>query len=280
MVQPLPGSLRIRLMTEADLPLGMALKQKAGWNQTEADWHRFLALQPDGCFLAELDGSGVGTVAVFVFGPVAWVAMVLVDPTVRGQGIGTALMHHALDFLDRQGVCSIRLDATDLGRPIYEKLGFSAEYQLARYEGRLPTSLALGLGPVVRANMEAVLKLDHAATGTDRGRLLRLLYAENPAAFRLVEGEGFLATRPGARAWQIGPCSTSAAAGARLFADAFCSLAGEIVYLDIPLGNAEPLRLAESQGLAVQRSFWRMTRGQPVAEQVERIWASSGPEKG
>src|SRR5207248_4486348 len=97
-----------------------------------------LALEPDGCFVAEADGVGVGTAGACVFGPVAWIAMVLVDAERRNQGIGTALMEHTLAYLDGRGVRSVRLDATPLGQPIYEKLGFVAEYTLARFEGVLP----------------------------------------------------------------------------------------------------------------------------------------------
>jgi hypothetical protein len=53
--------IRLRPLTAADLPLGLRLCGAAGWNQTEADWRRFLDLQPDGCFVAELDGTAVGT---------------------------------------------------------------------------------------------------------------------------------------------------------------------------------------------------------------------------
>ncbi len=49
--------LRVRPMSAADVPLGLRLRGQAGWNQTEADWRRFLGLQPDGCFVAELDGA-------------------------------------------------------------------------------------------------------------------------------------------------------------------------------------------------------------------------------
>src|SRR5437867_4267393 len=110
--------IHLRLMTGADLPLGMRLKQQAGWNQLETDWRRFLDMQPDGYFVAEMDGVPVGTTATCIFGPVAWIAMVLVDAAARGQGIGTALMRYAIIFLERQQVRSIRLDATALGRPI------------------------------------------------------------------------------------------------------------------------------------------------------------------
>src|SRR5437660_10527540 len=99
-------------MIPADIPLGLRLKAQAAWNQLEADWLRFLDLQPDGAFVAECDGTPAGTVATCVFGPVAWVAMVLVDTALRGRGLGRALMERALHFLDGAGVQTGRLDAT------------------------------------------------------------------------------------------------------------------------------------------------------------------------
>src|SRR3981081_3729230 len=104
-------------MTVADIPTGMQLQEHAGWNQLEADWRRLLDLQPDGCFLAELDGAPVGTVTTCRFGPVVWGAMMLVEERFRGRGIGRSLMVHALNDLDARGVRSVRLDATPLGRP-------------------------------------------------------------------------------------------------------------------------------------------------------------------
>ena len=104
--------LHIRPMTDADLTLGLRLSEQAHWNQTEADWQRLLDLQPDGGFVAEWDGMPVGTTMTTIFGPVAWVSMVLVEETARGQGIGTALVRHALEFLDLRGIPTIRLDAT------------------------------------------------------------------------------------------------------------------------------------------------------------------------
>src|SRR5271156_4343745 len=122
-IEPL---LRIRDMTVADIPFGMRLKNQAGWNQVEADWRRLLDLQPDGCFVAELDGAPAGTVTTCRFGPVAWVAMMLVDRSLRSHGIGRALMSRAVGDLDSAGIRTIRLDATPLGQPLYESLDFVA----------------------------------------------------------------------------------------------------------------------------------------------------------
>src|SRR5262249_27861018 len=157
----------------------------------------------------------------------AWVAMVLVDGAARGRGVGTALMRHALAFLDGYGVRSVRLDATALGRPLYEKLGFAAEYTLTRYQG-VPRATDEGgpdVEPVNAEQMLQVAKLDLDATRIKRGTLLMRLFEETPDAFRMVRREGvclgFLASRPGTNATQLGPLVAGEEAAARaLLADA------------------------------------------------------------
>ena len=277
--------IRVRAMTAADVPLGMRLKQQAGWNQLEADWQRFLDLEPDGCFVAERDGTPVGTTTTCIFGPVAWVAMVLVDAALRGQGIGKALMQHALAFLDESGVRSVRLDATPLGQPLYEKLGFVVQYQLARYEGVLPpVGAAPGIPVITPEHLDEWLQRDQEVTATDRSKLLRRLFAEQPDALRGVDlgarGKGFLTVRPGMRALQIGPCIASGGAGLLLFADAWQRYAGQSAFIDIPMQNMEAGLLAQGQGLTVQRHLTRMCRGEEVCERIGELWASSGPEMG
>jgi len=49
-------TVQIRTMTTNDLALGLRLSRQAGWNQTGADWVRLLYFEPEGCFVAELDG--------------------------------------------------------------------------------------------------------------------------------------------------------------------------------------------------------------------------------
>jgi len=278
--------IRIREMTVADMPFGMALKEQAGWNQTAADWRRFLALEPDGCFLAEEDGEPAGTLTTCVFGSVAWIAMVLVEEKRRGRGIATALLKHAIAYLDNRGVPTIRLDATALGRPVYVKLGFADEYGLTRYGGT-PAPVP-ELGPV-RAftpdDLKAVTWLDRQVAGVDRGKLLARLLAEAPEGARVVDSRGTLsgycALRPGMLATQVGPClATLPNSGLRLLADALTRCAGTPVMMDIPTANDAATLFMRGTGLEAQRSFVRMYRGIPPVDEVNGIWASSGPEKG
>ena len=181
---------------------------------------------------------------------------------------------------------TIRLDATPLGRPVYTKLGFVDEYEVTRYGGT-PAPVP-ELGPV-RAytpdHLEEVTRLDRRIAGTDRGKLLRRLLAGYPETARVVavrgNVSGYCALRPGTRATQIGPClASSPNAGQRLLADAVTRCAGEEVMVDVPNANEAATTFMRGTGLAVQRSFVRMSRGVPPVDEVSGIWASSGPEKG
>jgi len=279
-------SRTIRPMTRDDIPLGMALKAQAGWNQTEADWRRFLALEPEGCFVGELDGEQVGTVTTCTFGPVAWIAMLIVDPSVRGRGVGKALMEHALAWLAGRGARTIRLDATHLGQPIYERLGFRADGDVIRYDGQAgPLTAAAGVDQYEDNELEAVATLDRRALGVDRSKLLARLLQDNARwSFVVRQGAeltGYLTLRPGARAWQLGPAvALTEEAGINLLRAGMAACCGERVQLDLPAVNGAVLRVAREAGLQEQRLFVRMTKGAPAAEDLRLIWASSGPEMG
>ena len=275
----------IRPMTVADLPRGLELSRQAGWNQIESDWRRFLDLEPEGCFVAELDEAPVGTTTTCIFGPVAWIAMVLVDVEARRQGIGSALLRHALEFLDGQAVKTVRLDATAAGQRVYEKLGFVPEYPLARYEGVVSrVEAACDAVPVTETLVPELIAFDHRMTGTPRAKLLDRLFHESPQAVRVVhkgnEIAGYITLRDGANAVQVGPCVATPEVGAGLLGDALDRCAGRCVLVDVPCDNVGAVRLAESTGLTLQRSFMRMHRGEPVSDNVDALWAGSGPEKG
>jgi len=277
--------IEIRLMKPADLPLGRKLTSQAGWNQVDADWRRFMGMQPGGCFVAEMDGAPVGTTVTCVFGPVAWIAMVLVEISARRKGVATSLLKHVLGFLDAEGVRTVRLDATAAGQPVYEKLGFVAEYPLARYEGTAPPAEAQpGITTAARSLFPEIVAFDRRMTGTRREKMLLPLFEESPHAVRILRPDGrikgYVTTRRGASATQIGPCIATTSAGPLLLRDALNHCAGRPVFIDIPCDNTPAMEVAEASGLKVQRRFMRMCRGDRITDAPQAIWAGSGPEKG
>lgn len=283
--------ISVRPFTAADVALGMRLKAAAGWNQTEADWRRLLALEPAGCFVGLCGEAPAATLTTTVFGDVAWAAMVLTDPAFRGRGLATALLTHALSYLERRGVAAVRLDATSLGRPVYEKLGFRVVSEQRRYYGSpivaaaAVESAADDLAPLTMEQSAEAGRLDAAATGNDRTRLLELVRRDWPEAAlgTTAGGElgGFLLCRRGSRAPQLGPCiAADPRHGARLLHTALARSAGTPVYVDVPTSNRSACRVVEEHGLGIERTFLRMTLGREVAAHEEANWANYGPELG
>jgi len=276
----------IRLMTTADIPSGLRLNSQNGWNQLARDWQRQLDLEPDSCFAAELDGQLVGTACACVFEKVAWVNLVLVDQVYRGRGIGTSLMRCVLAYLDERKIPSIRLDATPLGRPIYEKLGFETDYELKRYEGTIGQ---IGPGHVDVAiagdqDLDDVIRLDRQITGTPRGRLLSYVHARqlDPLLIAVVGRgiTGYASYRPGMRAWQIGPCMGEANACRALLSTVAGRLKDHAVFMDVPDLHVAANVFATQLNLTPQRQLTRMIRGERFHEDVKHYWCSFGPEKG
>ncbi|MCH8216209.1 MAG: GNAT family N-acetyltransferase [Planctomycetes bacterium] len=277
--------LAIRTMTPTDAPVVLALSEQAGWNQGKADWQRFLAMEPEGCFVAETNGEPVGTTVTCVFGGVAWIGMVLVDPRARRRGVATGLMKHALAYLEGRGVQTVRLDATETGRLVYEGLSFVTEFSLTRYQGTAPP--AGENAQVVSATpdmYDELIAFDARAAGANREKMLTRLFSTSPCGTRVLNRrgqlEGFITTRSGVHALQIGPCIASPSAGAILLSDMLNRCAGQPVILDVPCQNTTATRVTESLGFKAQRHFIRMYRGCAPTGDASALWASSGPEKG
>lgn len=252
----------IRLLTAADIPAAMRLKEAAGWNQTEQDWANLLAAEPEGCFGIDCDGALVATGAGVCFGrDLAWIGMVLTAPEYRGRGFARQLMEHTLEFLARRGVAWIKLDATDMGRPLYLKLGFEDEgfverWCLPRVEDPRPVELP-------RCRLADFAELDAAAFGADRREILERVAVESAC----VPGEGYAMGRPGTKAAYFGPCVCRSAGAARTLLEWFLARhRGESVYWDLLPGHAEALELARELGFERRRQLVRMAlRAEPGA---------------
>ena len=279
----------IRAMTDADVVLGEHLCRLAGWNQTAADWRRLLARQPDGLFVAEIDGCRCGTASAVAHGRrVGWIGMVLVDPAFRRRGVGTALLERCIAHL-RLRVETIKLDATDAGRAMYLKLGFADEQPICRYAGRRPANAraATDVAPIAGGDWPAIGAMDAEAFGADRLGLLTSLAADGPAVVAAGvdggEARGYGLARAGHEAWQIGPLVAAEPAAARAVAE---TLLAELpqdasVLWDLLPDNADAAMLAESLGLSPARRLTRMYLGdRPHAGCVGNVYAAAGFELG
>lgn len=251
----------VRVITNDDITAAMRLKEAAGWNQTEEDWRNVMRLEPRGCFGIDCDGTLAATTTAVCYGrDLAWIGMVLTAPEFRGRGFARRLMCHALDYLAARGVEWIKLDATDMGKPLYCSLGFEDECVVERW-GREPAPCD---GPELPPLEEIPAALDREAFGADRLALLRLLAPMGSA--RGPEG-GYAMCRPGTKAAYFGPCVSRSAEEARTLLRWFLSRhAGQMVYWDLLDCNPEAMELAREFGFRPLRRLWRQAVRRPQAK--------------
>lgn len=283
--------MRLRTMTKLDLPAGVRLNQIAGWNQTASDWERFLEVSPEGCFVAELNGQVCGTVTTISFqSRLAWIGMVLVDPQCRGRGMGTNLLQRAIRHVDDQKISTLKLDATPQGKPLYEKLGFVAEYEIERWTlRRSPTDATKASGHhelTSPALLESILKTDRDVFGADRSFLLKSLHQDAPdftvGVWNGSVPGGYALGRRGLFADQLGPWMANGAPSARHLLEAFLARSSrETIVVDCLKSNNIAGDLLRSCAFTYSRPLTRMYRGPndyPGRPQV--LCAILGPEFG
>lgn len=283
------GAIQFRLLNEGDLPAALRLGEREHWNQTQSDWRRLLKLEPRGCFAASADGRLIGTVTSVTYGAeLAWIGMMLVDADHRRRGIGTRLMRTAMEYLERVGVATVKLDATPAGRPMYESLGFTPETRIDRWVGVARPSSTKGLRVVDEQTRSLLCALDRLAFGTDRSRLLDSLIADasvppivavEPSGTTL---RGYVLARRGEEAFYIGPVIATDEDTAEALLDGMLSqLAGERVFVDFHTGFDAGSRMLTERGFAKQRELTRMRCGKESSAGTSRvILATAGPEVG
>ena len=285
--------MRIRVMTSEDIPAGMRLKEFAGWNQSAADWQRFLDASNDGCFVAEIDGAVCGTAATISFEDrFAWIGMVLVDPAHRGHGIGTALLQKTIAYLDASGIPTIKLDATPAGKPIYEKLRFLTEYEIERWELRRPAETPAANdatpaeAPMPPPLLERLCQTDREVFGADRGALLRSIHSHNP---QFTDGlwnagavEAYAFGRSGSFADHLGPWVAATEESARRMLQQFLRRSlRNVVVVDCSMIRPFTERLLQEVGFTQARPLTRMYRGENrFPGRPDLICAILGPEFG
>lgn len=83
----------------------------------------------DFCFPIKItvDKKIVGIGAAIINNDTAWLAHIIVHPDNRNQGIGKLITQSLVDSLKTKSCDTIYLIATELGEPVYKKIGFETE---------------------------------------------------------------------------------------------------------------------------------------------------------
>ncbi|MFL5886956.1 MAG: GNAT family N-acetyltransferase [Thermoleophilaceae bacterium] len=267
----------IRVALDDELPAVGAVGSRAGFGPRVLDQLRFLRRRELGeVFVADAVGRPVGAAACIAFEGTGWIGAVGVVPEARSQGIGGALTEAAVDWLHQAGADPILLQATALGRPVYERLGFLAEGEYVMLSGpalpgdrRAPHGVRAGRAE----DLPAVIELDRAATGEDRSRLLETVW---PSGALVAEHagvlDGFHVTSGAGPGGAI--VATSTEAGVRLIDGARSIFAPGEHMTPVPHANRPARHALRERGYRDATRTTRMRLGPPVPWNQRAIYSA------
>jgi len=167
-----------------------AISADVGWNQPESEIREIIVRSGKYLRGAFCDGELVGTAASYPYpdGNFAYVNEVIVSSAWRKRGVATRLLE-ALLPLTLADYPVLRLCATALGRPIYEKVGFVPFGTLSFGEFAGGEADENGISQFTEADLAAAVELDAANFGARRPEVLAKLFASaSGAAWKLVRG--------------------------------------------------------------------------------------------
>ena len=241
------------------LPQALELVRNGGMAGAASHLGQYVAVQPDGYWLAVEDNSTVvGVGGALRFGPVAFVGAMAVLPSHRGRGVGSTILQHTMAQARRHGCTTLLLEATALGAPVYARAGFVPCGVTQVWQRG--ASVVTGPPPpsTVDVDWDACLRLDALALGYARGPMLAAL-RDGGAHAAFVDGAYGLAW-PG----RLGPwVATGADAAARVLDALLPHAVGAdgTVAIYVPPDAGVAGSLLEARGFVVVRQLTRMALG-------------------
>jgi ribosomal protein S18 acetylase RimI-like enzyme len=181
-------NLVVRNMTEADLALALEWAAAEGWNPGLHDANCFYAADPEGFFLAELDGAPIGCVSAVRYGSgFGFLGLYIVKGEHRGQGFGLELWRAALDHL---GDRVIGLDGVVAQQENYRRSGFRLGFRNVRQRGEGGGAAPPGLTDLAVVPIEEMLRYDETAFPGPRTEFLKPWVGQAQAvALGVVDGQ-------------------------------------------------------------------------------------------
>jgi len=198
-------------MTPDDLDRCFTLTQALKWPHRREDWA--LALQLGEGTVIEEQGELIGSAVLWRWGDsAATLGLIIVDNRQQGRGLGKQLM---LAQLAKLPGYTVRLHATEMGKGLYEKLGFVSCGEIHQHQTRALTTIpeavipaGLQLRPATLADHATLVTHDQQANGMHRPALFDHLLRDSQTVLlqdASQQIQGFASLRRFGHGWAIGP---------------------------------------------------------------------------
>lgn len=260
-----PHSLLIRRMKRADLNHSLAWSVRQGWNIGRFDHDCFFETDPQGFFIAEIDGAPVGSVSAVAYdNTFGFIGIYIVRPEFRGKGYGLKLFQAGMEYL---GSRNIGLDGVVEQQENYVRSGFRLAYRNIRYGGQASREAEPSeCTPMSNIPFDVLCAYDRLHFPAPRPQFLRCWIAQPESIALGVMREGRLAgwgmIRAFVQGYSIAPLfADNPDVADLLFRALSAGRSGADIFLDVPEVNPEAVLLAERHGMRPVFETARMYTG-------------------
>lgn len=278
----------VRSMSLADLQLALDWASVEGWNPGLFDAEPFLAADPQGYFLAEVDDRPVGSISAVAYDEqFGFVGLYLVRPELRGGRLGVSLAQTALEYL---GERTLGLDSVVAKQQNYRRWGFFPAYRTVRYEGTGPGPFRAADSAAEFVDLRRVPLADLAAYDQTIFPAPREAFLEawirqpGTVALGVLREDrlaGYAVARPCRVGYKIGPLAANEPALAEVLMEGVIDLlAGETFYVDVPEPNRAAAALAARYAMKPVFETQRMYRGPAPDVDLDRLFGVTSLELG
>ncbi len=276
---------QIKSLTVKDYAFAVDLANTMDWNMATEDFEFMASLEPEGCFLLAEGSKRIGIATCISYGKVGWFGNLIVKPENRNRGYGSALVNHAIAYLNGKGVETVGLYAYSNLVAFYESLGFKHDEDFSVLHAQQVISVSANILPEMqKSQFPMINRFDSQCFGGDRKRLLEsIILDKDNVSYCISEGPkivGYVAATVYEKMAWIGPlvCQDQRQDDALLLIRAvLAKLDGKSVYVVVPKKDTLLLDAFSFFGFTEEFSVSRMFLGQAfgknciyIAESLER----------
>jgi len=238
-------------MQEEEVAIAVDWANKEGWNPGINDAELFYQADPNGFFVAEVDGELVGVGSAVIYDEnFAFCGLYIVAPEHRGKGYGLALTKHRLNYCGNRNV---GIDGVLENVEIYQRIGYMPYYQNKRYQFQASTQPynCGDVNTINNDNIEQILAYDKQCFPAPRENFLKAWltqeHGKSLAFLQKGQVQGYAVRRKCIEGYKIGPLFADNIEVAKQLLNALQEdILGETVLLDVPENNCDAVYLAES----------------------------------